>query len=106
MILRKRRYCRRHGHDVNQDPGDFVLTCNRCHAQVDLFDLVAAARAAVCTDSPALPPECCDCTGLATTTTYAGHHRNPDGTWTRVDLPACDYHAREDWREREWGWGQ
>lgn len=42
MILFKRRYCRKHGHDMDPDPGDFVLYCRRCKAMVDMHELAAA----------------------------------------------------------------
>lgn len=38
----RRWICRRRGHKVHPDPGDFVLYCTRCHAMVDLADLLEA----------------------------------------------------------------
>lgn len=52
-------------------------------------------------DSPLIEPVelCADCNRSATTTAYAGHIRTPDG-FERVDLPACEQHARERDEER------
>lgn len=46
MILFKRRYCRKHGHDIDPDPGDFVMFCRRCHAMADLHEILDALQAA------------------------------------------------------------
>lgn len=37
-----RRICRRKGHRIDPDPGDFVLHCLRCGAEADLHELAAA----------------------------------------------------------------
>lgn len=44
MIIFKRRYCRKHGHDLDPDPGDLVLYCRRCHAMVDVVQAFEAER--------------------------------------------------------------
>lgn len=32
--------CRRRGHLLHTDPGDCVLYCTRCHAMVDLWEVL------------------------------------------------------------------
>lgn len=71
MILFKRRYCRKHGHDLNPDPGDFVLHCLRCQAMVDMFDL--------------LPAEAKQCSGCS----HRPHEGRPCGAICIIDGCPC-----------------
>lgn len=32
--------CAEQGHDIDPDPGDFVLLCRRCGHMVDLYELM------------------------------------------------------------------
>lgn len=52
-------------------------------------------------DHPAIEP-CADCNSPSETTAYAGHVREPDGTYRRVDLPSCLACALENEQERAW----
>lgn len=41
----RRWICRRKGHRIDPDPGDFLLLCTRCGACVDMHEVLAAVQA-------------------------------------------------------------